>query len=253
MIPDARDFYSDQPPREARPALDRPEISPMTDWQSTPIFIVNHDNLERGFRKQVAWLRDAGMTDISVLDNASTYPPLLDYYAASDLKVIRLDKNYGPWVFWEKKMHEQTTRRYIVSDPDVVPDAGCPKDLVKKMSDVFDRYLPLTLKVGPGIRVDNIPDHYIHKQVVLNWETTHVGAHSETNRGKGDESDVYCTSIDTTFAMYGAGCKFPDFAYHFRLAAPYELEHIPWYEDSSVETEEHKYYMAHANMELVHW
>jgi hypothetical protein len=222
------------------------------DWKSTPIYIINFNNLDRGFRRLVAWLIDAEMTDINVVDNASTYQPLLDYYTemSDRLRVVRLDSNYGAYAFWETKMHESTTRRYIVSDADVVPDAACPKDLVKKMSEVFDRYLPSVVKVGPGIRIDNLPDTYVHKQKVIEHETQFW---DKVNQGSGETSDVFCTILDTTFAMYGQGSVFPGWSNQFRLNTPYVVEHIPWYDDSSMVNVERDYYMAHANMDMIHW
>jgi len=73
------------------------------NWQQTPVYITNFNNLERGFRQLLDWLINAGMANITIIDNASTYEPLLVYYADLDwpLRICRLTENKGPYALWE--------------------------------------------------------------------------------------------------------------------------------------------------------
>lgn len=207
----------------------------ITDWKATPIYITNFNNLERGFRKLVDWLHSAGMTQIAVIDNASTWEPLLKYYDESNLLVLNRKKNLGQDAFWHLGLSPIQTSRYIVTDPDVVPDANCPKDLVRKMHEVADRYAPI--KVGPAIRIDNLPAHYAKKQEMLMSE----GKYWDTRTKEGD---CWRAAIDTTFAMYEPGWgKWPP-AGHVRLDFPYVIEHLPWYEDSSIANDEREFFKA---------
>lgn len=214
------------------------------DWQATPIFIINHNNLERGFRQQVEWLKAAGQNNINVIDNGSTYAPLLDYYETADINVI-YHENVGPYVFWVKGLHTQQDAPYIVSDGDCAPAADCPKDLVRRLHEVYEQK-PLCKKAGPGIRIDNLPDTYQFKQQVIEHETQFsLEAHRD--------GDMFDAILDTTFALYPAGSAFPDWGGHIRLAAPYVIEHYPWYVDSANPTEEDQYYLAHRNSAWTHW
>jgi len=52
----------------------------MIDYRDVSIFITNKNRLDVGFRDQITWWLETGMTDITVLDNGSTYPPLLKFY-----------------------------------------------------------------------------------------------------------------------------------------------------------------------------
>lgn len=214
------------------------------DWQDTPIFIVNHDNLERGFRQQVEWLKAAGQTNINVIDNGSTYPPLLDYYKTTDVNII-YHENVGPYVFWEKGMHEQQETPYIVSDGDCAPTSDCPKDLVARLHEVYAQK-PLCKKAGPSIRIDNLPDTYQFKQQVVAHEQQFW---SDVSRDGG----LYDALIDTTFALYPAKSPFPCWGGHLRVGTPYTIEHYPWYIDSMNPTEEDQYYLAHRNSAWTHW
>lgn len=215
-------------------------------WQETPVFINNRDNLDRGFRGLVGWLREIGMTQIIILDNGSTYPPLLDYYDRAGLNVLWLHENLGPLALWSCSC--APAKPFIVTDPDVVPADTCPADLIPKMYEVFARY-PKAFKVGPSLRVDNLPASYARRDEVIKWEQQFWG----DSRG-----DCYPAGIDTTFALYGPGSgpgssSWHADAEHLRLAPPYTFEHVPWYEDSAHPSEEAQYYRQHADAKWRHW
>jgi|GEM_PF-5770443 len=50
-----------------------------TNWRYVPIFINARDRLGV-LKKLIDWLLDAGYRNLIILDNNSTYPPLLEYY-----------------------------------------------------------------------------------------------------------------------------------------------------------------------------
>ena len=215
----------------------------MSHWRDTPIFIPNRDNLDRGFRRLVEWLVAAGQRRIVVLDNASTYPPLLEYYRSLRAPVgVRFSfRNLGPNAPWMLRPAELGTR-FIVSDPDVVPAPECPHDLVARLHAMMDYY---SAKVGPGLRIDNLPDCYAQKRDVLEWEKQFWLRPLQDN--------CYQAPIDTTFALYppGAG-RWPREA-HLRLGPPYVIEHVPWYEDSAAAIPERDFYRSNAAKEWNHW
>ena len=182
----------------------------------TPVYVTNFNNLDRGFRNLVDWLLQGGMPPI-VLDNASTWEPLLRYYESSGLTVIFCGSNLGPYAFWERGLHREQSERFIVTDPDVVPSADCPLDLIERMSIMLDKNWK---KVGPSLRIDNLPGCYPRTEKVLAWENQ-FWAHPVAD---GFEAD-----IDTTFAMYEPGSP-REAASCLRLAPPYSFEHLPWYE-----------------------
>ena len=214
------------------------------DFRDTPVFINNFNRLEIGFRDLLFWLRRAGMTKIVVIDNASTYSPLLDFYvsfAMKGIQLLRVSTNLGPEAFWRLDLHLQQTGPFIVTDPDVVPDYQCPYDLVRKMHEVADRYAPA--KVGPAIRIDNIPACYAQRDYMRMCEADYWVR-------KYKEGDCWNAAIDTTFALYSAGwTRWPlaeaGGVQHVRLDFPYVVNHVPWFEDSAKPSAEALYYRAH--------
>ena len=209
----------------------------MDNWKDTSIWIVNYNNFTRGFQRLVEWLQSAGMTNVTVIDNHSTWPPLLEYYQTmKDVTLLRQSENRGHEVFWKLGYHLQQKERFIVTDPDVVPSDCCPKDLIRKMHEVAER-IP-SAKVGPALRIDNLPDHYRLKDLMLRSE---CGYWDESKRIP--HGDAFFAAIDTTFALYEPGAAKWD-GVHIRLDFPYVVNHVPWYDDSSQPNEERDYYKA---------
>ena len=64
------------------------------DGKTVPVFLIAYNRL--GYLRQlVAWLERAGYSDIRIIDNCSSYPPLLEYLERSPHAVHRMDRNYG--------------------------------------------------------------------------------------------------------------------------------------------------------------
>ena len=98
---------------------------------------------------------------------------------------------------------------------------------------------PYAFKIGPSIRIDNLPDCYDRKQEVIDWESRYF-EHPVDN-------GLYRAPIDTTFALYRPriGLSRRVSLESYRMAAPYQIVHLPWYENSSAPTEEENYYKSH--------
>ncbi len=58
---------------------------------------------------------------------------------------------------------------YVYTDPDVLPTEDTPKDFMQYFMDILNRY-PEIDKVGFGLKMDDIPDHYPKKDKVIKWE-----------------------------------------------------------------------------------
>ena len=229
-------------------------VKDSVNWRDTPIFIPNRNNLERGFRRLVEWLEAAGMSRIVIVDCGSSYPPLLDYYRQRTTsagnrpplsrkpEVHFAFRNLGPGAPWALRL-EQLGTRFIVSDPDVVPAPECPRDLIERLHHMADYYDGA--KVGPALRIDNLPESYARKAEVLAWEKQFWL--------KPVQGNCFLAPIDTTFALYAPGsCRWPREP-HFRLAPPYVIEHAPWYEDSAAANPEREFYQRAAEQEWSHW
>jgi hypothetical protein len=216
-----------------------------SDYRDVPIFINNFNRLDIGFRDLLVWLQRAGQRSIAVIDNNSTYKPLLQFYdsgAMTGIQLIRSAENLGHEAIWKLGLHNRADGLpFIYTDPDVVPDHQCPLDLVRKMCEVFVRYAPC--KVGPAIRIDDIPATFDQRDHMRFCE-------SDYWLRRYPEGDCWNAPIDTVFAVYACGWgRWPladqGGVQHVRLDFPYVVRHIPWYSQSDNLSAEERYYRAH--------
>jgi hypothetical protein len=209
---------------------------------SYPVFINSRDRLEP-LLGLVAWLERAGCEEIYVLDNDSAYEPLLEWFEQTPHTVLPLGENSGKWSLWQAPgMYERIRgRRFAYTDPDIVPVAECPLDALDRFSELLDRYR-LPHKAGFGLLIDDLPDHYWHKDAVLAAEAPMWQWPLE--RG------VYYAPIDTTFDLYREGSSWAREA--IRMGPPYVARHDSWYMDFDRLTEEERFYAERAVNETSH-
>ncbi|MBX3606909.1 MAG: methyltransferase domain-containing protein [Piscinibacter sp.] len=215
------------------------------DWRDIPVFIVNRNRLG-ALQRLVDWLHTAGTRRIVILDNASDYPPLLDWYRAlpPGVNTMLLPENHGPWVLWQQGVHRVLETPYVLTDSDVVPADFCPKDLIGALLAALQRF-PDAKKVGPALRIDNLPDHYAQADTVRKWESQFW----EHPVAPG----VFAAPIDTTFALYPPRAEFSNEAGNLRLGHPYIVEHTPWYVDDAALSDEERHYRAHTSPVYSNW
>jgi hypothetical protein len=200
---------------------------------ATPIVINNFNRLDC-LKQQVAWLEHAGIKNIYIIDNASTYPPLLAYYKQCPYIVFRLTENVGHTAFWDTHIHLWFKNRfYVLTDPDVVPVEECPATVLDHFYSLLQIHHGIT-KVGFGLKIDDLPDHYQRKREVIEWETKYWSQYV------GD--DVYKAPIDTTFALYRPNTRYQQWDTTLRTGGIYQARHLPWYEDSEKPSDEEIYF-----------
>lgn len=203
-----------------------------------PIIINNFNRLEC-LKELIQALERFNLKNIHILDNHSTYPPLLEYYATCPYPIHRLPENLGFMALWKCGLYEQqfSGNYYVLTDPDVVPEEDCPVDFLQHMYQLLQEYPGLD-KVGFSLRIDDIPDHYHKKQEVLQVEKPFWN--------KPVDGKFYLAPIDTTFALYRPGVKGGFWLRAGRTAPPYSALHLPWYVDSAIPDEETLYYRSQA-------
>jgi GT2 family glycosyltransferase len=209
-----------------------------------PVIVISRDRLDC-LRQLVEWLeRTPGIGPIHIVDNASSWPPLLDYLAQSPHTVHRLEVNLGhhaPWVIG--LVAAVSDAPFVVTDPDVLPDPGCPSDVIAHFREVLARHGDVD-KVGFGLRIDDLPNGFPHRNSVMRWE----GQFWQNEVEPG----VFKAEIDTTFALYRPGRDHKKYN-ALRTGEPYVARHLPWYVASDSLTAEDRHYRAHADPAITSW
>jgi hypothetical protein len=199
-----------------------------------PVVIVCRDRLAP-LKELVAWCETkAGLDEIYLLDNDSAFEPLLDWYRETPHTVVRLGRNLGKWALWEDGETAELVRgrEFVYTDPDIVPVDECPADAIDRFAELLERY-PGVTKAGFGLKIDDLPDAYPHKQAVLDWE----GQMWRWPLGDG----AWFAPIDSTFALYRAGAGLRP-AEGIRTGAPYLARHTDWYVDPQALSEEERFH-----------
>jgi glycosyltransferase involved in cell wall biosynthesis len=217
----------------------------VTNPKDIPIIINNYNRLEY-LKMLIDSLTSRGYNNIHILDNNSTYPPLLEYYKNCSFSVIPLDKNFGYKALWKSGVFDKFKHSYYVyTDSDMEISAECPDDFMLHFLDILKRY-PLSQKVGFGLRIDDLPDHFANKESVIKHESQFWT--------KEIEHGVYRADIDTTFALYRPYCKGVASKYQevYRTGVPYLIRHLPWYVNTNNMSDEELYYVNNIT-QSTHW
>ncbi|CAD7934807.1 unnamed protein product [Amoebophrya sp. A120] len=130
---------------------------------SIPIITTNF-NLLHFLKLKIRNLVKNGFYNLHVIDNNSSYPPLLDYYynseeAAANFTLHRIYRNDGCYALWQSYGGVLTHaadihgRRFVVSDVDVLFPEG--RQWFYVFNDLLDLF-PHILKVAPALKLDDL-------------------------------------------------------------------------------------------------
>lgn len=196
-----------------------------------PIFINNRDRLTmpRKLAEQCTRLED--VSEVIIIDNDSTYPPLLEWYDKCPYKVIRLKENVGPHGLWRVG----SPKSYFVTTDCDLDISRVPRGVLRILKEALDWY-PEILKVGLSLEIEDIPDEYPLKNLVLHHETDKWQPFLKDHR-------FYLAGVDTTFALYRPQSGWGGYMPALRTRRPYTARHLPWY--IVEEDEEETYYLKH--------
>ena len=212
-----------------------------SDWQDVPIFINARDRLGV-MKKLIDWLLDAGYRKLIILDNDSTYPPLLEYYSAlesdSRIKIIRLGKNLGFKALWLSGVLEKLkiATPYVYTDPDILPIENCPKDFVKTLMKILDSNHEIR-KIGLGLVWEDIT--FADKARIQKHESNYYN-------GTQVSENLHYAQVDTTFALY-SNVRHYNLRFSLRTTGDLRAYHLPWYFDYNNLPADEKYYIEHAD------
>ena len=199
--------------------------------------IINNFNRLTTTKKLADDLYKLGYTDIHILDNKSSYPPLLEWYNECPYKVERLDGNLGQLAVYNSGYINKFQGWVAYSDSDIELNSSTPEGFIEKMVRVAEKYNKI--KAGLALRVDDIPDTTYGKYV--KW--------LESRYWKQElEPEVYNAHVDTTFSVIQVGQPFTYEA--VRLAGNLTARHVPWYLDYEHLDQEEVYILQHSSSEF---
>lgn len=203
-----------------------------------PIFINNRDRVGC-LSKLLDWLLKSGYRRIYILDQDSTYPPLLEFYETfrqdPRVHVLRME-NLGFQAIWKSKILEDLDIRtpYVYTDSDILPIGE--KNMVQELIRTLKKY-PLVKKVAAKVDITGI--------IVANAEQIEISNAENYAPNRQVAPNEFFRPRDTTFAVYRD-------ARHYQILysihrSDLQIRHLPWHYDINNLPEDEKYYAVHAD------
>lgn len=201
--------------------------------------IINNRNLLTWPKAMVEKLKTMNnVEEIFIIDNESTYPPLLDWYETKPCEIIYLNNNMGHESPWNSGLVKKLNRKfYIVSDPDLGIDE-LPNDTIAYM--LFKLLESPLSKLGLGLLWEYITENSLCYNHLQSYEK------ARWEKSKIKNEVYYDVKVDTTFALYNVNFYFIGGG---SLKKPYVAKHYPWEFtfDQIQKNEEFLFYLKNAN------
>jgi hypothetical protein len=186
-----------------------------------PIIIIAWNNLTfvKSFLNQIKKFNHP----IIILDNNSSYLPLLNFYKIltndPTIKVIYMDKNYGHLVY--KTFANILPDIFILSDPDLLLNHKMPSDAIKQLLDISNKYK--ASRVGLALDLSDACNFIKgdYGKLVYNIESTYYRKPIEDSH-----YELYKAPIDTTFCLIN---KKIESDLQIRVGGDFTAKHLPWY------------------------
>jgi hypothetical protein len=191
--------------------------------------IINNRNRLYFLKKLLNYLECKKYSNIIIIDNQSTYIPLIEFYNKCKYKIIRLQKNLGYLALWKIDFFNKIKDNfYVYTDPDILPTEDCPHDFIEYFLDFMNKKTDLE-KVGFSLKIDDLPINDNYNNIIKNekkfWRTKIPG------------TNFFDAPIDTTFALYRPHTYGGYWLNCARSDSPYLARHLSWYDDKDKQEE----------------
>lgn len=168
---------------------------------------------------------------IILLDNNSSYQPLLDYYIKiknelhDKIEIRMLEENYGHFVYIT--LAKTLPDIYVLSDPDLELNENMPIDFVNQLLNISNKYK--SYKTGCALSLedkDNFIDcpNYTGGKNIADWESQFW-----VNKINDDNYELYDADIDTTLCLINKNYSNENKV--IRVAGDFKIRHLPWYKE----------------------
>ena len=207
----------------------------ITDISSIMIkVVINNRNRLTSTKNMVEHLLRLNPNEqIIILDNGSTYPPLLEWYKTIKCQINYIE-NHGHLAFWSIGLDKTIGDYFVYTDSDIELNNYFPTNWKEIMLEKLQKHN--VNKVALALDLKGIPNFYRYKNQVLRneerWWVNEI------------EDNVFEADTDTTFFLMKN--IFDNCYKSIRLAHNNMIcKHLPWYDDLSNLSEEEKYYLEH--------
>jgi hypothetical protein len=198
--------------------------------------IINNFNRVTTTKKLVEDLQRLGYTNVIILDNASTYPPLLEWYSTNPCTIKYLGKNCQSYAVYDCGVLDEFKNLpwVVYTDSDLELNPNTPNNFIEILIEKAEKYG--YTKAGLSIKIDDLPDTKFANEY-KEWEKKYWETPLEEN--------VFDAQVDTTFCIIKPQLRFDYKA--IRVAGDMTCSHRPWYVDFNNLDQEELYYIEQSS------
>lgn len=224
--------------------------------QSLPVF-VNSFNQLTYLRDSLDWFQRHGFANVTVLEQGSSYPPLLDYLTsdacAARARVHRLPANVGPRAALDEAPGLRDGMIYVFTDPDLALPDPPDTQMITRMMEAGRRHKAHRV----GLALDISEPHLFTDLRLFGGDGPTVAEWEARFWRDEAEPGVYRANVDTTFHLYNPYApptlqnRYRNFVegrrrtQSIRMAGPgFTARHRPWYRDDGQTEDERQFYKA---------
>jgi glycosyltransferase involved in cell wall biosynthesis len=219
---------------------------------NVPVLIPTFNN-PTYLRNMLAQLRSLRLRDIRVVDNASTFPPMLELLATieREFRVVRLHENAGPRALLSAENRAALPQFFCITDPDLQFNPDLPANFPARLIELTERHrigkagFALDISEPEKLRPNLL---WIRKRRWRIWEWE--AQFWDRPLGEVEGNPYYAAAIDTTFALcnqaYLDASAQAGLFRAVRVAGRYTAKHLPWYRDHHLPPEEAEFYRTRA-------
>lgn len=213
-----------------------------------PLIIPNFNQLTWLMQLILWWNYNTKNQPVIILDNCSTYPPLIDFYKNHSFKNVTLvrckENNCGNNL--RKYISDKIVGKYeyyCISNPDILPHPATPEFFLDILRTCIDRYK--YHHAGFKLIINDLPGFIDNKNTILNqerkfWDRQVMITHNNINY------KAFIAPIDLTFCMFttkNSGWHYPmdrtEWNNSIRILDAF---HLGWYVHPNTAIEEPKFY-----------
>jgi hypothetical protein len=162
-------------------------------------------------------------SDVYIIDNCSTFPPMIKLLNEIKVNIIRMPKNYGHNVYQRSEIQDLIKGDYYcITDPDLILNPNLPSNFIEILRDISEEYQ--NHKVGFALdHINNIRmDVTYNGNFITEWE-----ARFWVNPIDHPTLKLYSAVIDTTFCLVNKKYSNESFI-NIRVAGDFTCVHKPW-------------------------
>jgi len=189
-------------------------------------------------------------SDILIIDNNSSFIPLLNYYE-NDFKYTLLKQkvNYGHTVYRENFIQNLVGDLYLLTDPDLEFNAKLPDNFIQALIEVSNYFGAIKVGFALCIDADDLrTDILVEGKSIVEFESSYW--QNKLIYPANPALKLYRAPIDTTFCLVNK--KYED-REHIRMAGDFLCLHLPWHKNFNKKLADKEYGAYLKNNTSTHW